>query len=264
MVGCNAVVYQKLKVDVPTLILIPCVCHSIQLAVSSAAEQHLPRSVDFIVKSTFNWFSKLSGRQSGYEELYRAINMNHKPKKIVRACHTRWLSIDTAVDRIVTQCLELKTHFAIARTRDHCLIAEILHGAYEDDTNYAYLVFLRYILRDLQRVNKMFESNSTNHMKLLDELVILISGLVKIICVPRSGADPLTMSISQNLLCKPYLGLDLESFVAESVKHQRIGPSAEKILRERCIDFLTKLIHELRNRLPANINLIRKISTLSQ
>uniref|UniRef100_A0A1A8PI25 Uncharacterized protein n=1 Tax=Nothobranchius rachovii TaxID=451742 RepID=A0A1A8PI25_9TELE len=39
------------------LVLIRCVCHSLQLAVSSASKTTLPRSVEFLVRETYNWFS---------------------------------------------------------------------------------------------------------------------------------------------------------------------------------------------------------------
>jgi len=48
MVGVNNGVYQKL--EIPSLILIPRVCHSLQLAVSSAASEALPRFIDFFIK----------------------------------------------------------------------------------------------------------------------------------------------------------------------------------------------------------------------
>jgi hypothetical protein len=146
MVGCNSGVYQRLKLLNPAIILIPCVCHSLQLAVSDAAKECLPRNVDFMIKSTYNWFSKSSGRQSTYAQLYQLINNGHNPRKIVQACKTRWLSIDTAVVRIVQQHLELKTHFSIVRTRDHCYIAEQLYQNFKDDCNLAYLLFLKSVL----------------------------------------------------------------------------------------------------------------------
>lgn len=46
MVGVNAGVYKKLKVDVPNLVLIRCVCHSLQLSVSAAAAECLPRNLE--------------------------------------------------------------------------------------------------------------------------------------------------------------------------------------------------------------------------
>lgn len=101
MVGVNNGVYQKLKLEIPSLILIPCVCHSLQLAVSSAASEALPRYIDFLIKETFNWFSHSNLRQSQYKDLFKAINNGHNPLKIVRVCGTRWLSIETAVFRIL-------------------------------------------------------------------------------------------------------------------------------------------------------------------
>lgn len=47
------------------------------------------------------------------------------PLKLVRACDTRWLSIESAVKRIENQWLELKTHFEIAATTESCRQAKI-------------------------------------------------------------------------------------------------------------------------------------------
>lgn len=54
MVGVNNGVCQKLKQDIPSLTLIPCVCYSLQLAVLSAASEILPRYIDFLIDETFN------------------------------------------------------------------------------------------------------------------------------------------------------------------------------------------------------------------
>lgn len=48
MVGIHNGVYEKLKLDVPNLIIIKCVWHSLQLALSSANSETLPRSLDFL------------------------------------------------------------------------------------------------------------------------------------------------------------------------------------------------------------------------
>lgn len=82
MVGINNGVYAKLKEEVPHLILIRCVCHSLQLAVSHATAQILPRHLEFLIQETYNWFSKSAIRQSTYENLYKAINDGQEPLKI--------------------------------------------------------------------------------------------------------------------------------------------------------------------------------------
>jgi len=77
-----------------------CLCHSLQLAVSVAADACLPRYLEYLVRETYDWFSK-SSRQITYKNLYKTINDDKEPLKIVSACKTRWLSIETAVSRIV-------------------------------------------------------------------------------------------------------------------------------------------------------------------
>lgn len=89
MVGVNNGVYKKLKENIPALFHIPCVCHSLQLIVSAAASETLPRNVDYLVRETYNWFSHSTLRQMQYKNLYKTINDGHDPLKIVRACETR-------------------------------------------------------------------------------------------------------------------------------------------------------------------------------
>lgn len=102
------------------MILIKCVCHSLQLATSHVCSETIPRHLDFLISETYNWFSKSTLRQQAYKDLYKCLNDNHDPLKIVQACNTCWLSIESAVVRIVDQWLELKVHFQVSRTKDKC------------------------------------------------------------------------------------------------------------------------------------------------
>lgn len=106
MVGVNNGVYQKLKKEVPHLMLIPCICHSLQLAVSAATAEFLPPKLEYMISETYNWFARSTLRQKSYQLIYQTINNGHNPLKIVRSCQTRWLSIETAVKRIIDQCDE--------------------------------------------------------------------------------------------------------------------------------------------------------------
>lgn len=105
MVGVNNGMYVKLKQEVPGLILIKCVCHSLQLAVSHAVSDTLPRSLEFLTSETYNWFSRSSARKDAYDQIYKTINDGKEPKKIVQACNTRWLSIECAIVSILDQYL---------------------------------------------------------------------------------------------------------------------------------------------------------------
>ncbi|XP_011862741.1 PREDICTED: uncharacterized protein LOC105559223, partial [Vollenhovia emeryi] len=57
MTGVNTGVYQRLKADIPHLILIRCVCHSIQLAVSESVKEVMPKNLEFLISGTYTWFS---------------------------------------------------------------------------------------------------------------------------------------------------------------------------------------------------------------
>ncbi|CAI6377060.1 unnamed protein product [Macrosiphum euphorbiae] len=94
------------------------------------------------------------------------MNDGHAPLKIVRACSTRWLSIESAVSRIIDQWLELKLHFQLDRSNEKCFTAEVLYDMYCNEPNLAFFLFLRPALADVQRVNKLFESNNVDQTKL--------------------------------------------------------------------------------------------------
>jgi Domain of unknown function (DUF4371) len=235
MVGVNKGVFQLLKRENPALVLIPCVCHSLQLAVSEASKEQIPRVIEYLIKETYNWFANSSGRQAAYREIYQLINNGHNPLKIVRACKTRWLSIETAVSRIVAQFIELKLHFSVVRMQDNCYTAEMLFGFYSDLSVQAYLIFLKIILAEVQAVNKLFESNTTNHLKILDDLCYCISAMTKKICIVRGGVDPLTLNVESNLIPNPYLEYEYENFISQN--RDFFTPEIEQNIKSRCVGF---------------------------
>lgn len=159
MAGVNNGVYAKLKQEIPGLVLIRCVCHSLQLAVSYATKQNLPRNLEYIIEETYTWFSKSTLRQAAYKQIYNTLNNNHDPLKIVHACQTRWLSIESAVTRIYDQWSELKTHFSLARMQDKCYTAELLYSMYADNCNLAFFPFLNQFLLTYKKL--------TNYLKVI-------------------------------------------------------------------------------------------------
>lgn len=244
MTGVNNGVHAKLKKDIPGLVLVRCVCHSIQLATSHALEGTLPRNLDFMVSETYNWFAQSSVRQVEYKELYKLINDGHEPLKIVRACQTRWLSIHSAVDRIMQQWTELKTHFEMSRIN---YTADLLSNMYKDESNLALFLFLCPILEELQRVNKAFEAKNADQCILFKDLTTLMGFFVSKVVIPRQNIDPVTIDIENYLDPKPYLGFGFETKINE-MKKKKITEQAEQELRQRCIKFVIKLIQQLRSR----------------
>nr|CAI5844912.1 unnamed protein product [Callosobruchus analis] len=247
MVGINNGVYKK------------CVCHSLQLAVSSAAKD-LPRNLEFLLKETYDWFSRSPSRQMLYKTLYNTINDGEDLNKITQVSNTRWLSIGSAVSHVHKQWLELKTHFEVMRLKEKCYSAEILYQMYCDDCNYAYLCFLKPILSDVNRVNKNFESNSADPMKLMEDLSQLLNSLISKVTAPHSKFELFKDTIEDYFDPNCYLGYLFES---QMRKMKDNGFGNEQHIRERCHLFLKTLIKEIINRMPKNFEILKNVSTIS-
>lgn len=121
MVGKHSGLFTLMKREVKHLVLVPCVCHSLQLAISEVSKEFLPTQLEFLISETYNWFARSSGRQQEYRQILNALNGGHDPLKIVQACQTRWLSVEIAVSRVLAQWIELETHFKLARTHNKCI-----------------------------------------------------------------------------------------------------------------------------------------------
>jgi len=144
MTGNKNGVHKVLKEEygIKDLVLIRCVCHSLQLAVTHASNDTLPRSVEYLVRETYNWFSVSPKRRDAYKAIYETINCGEQPLQITKMCATRWLSIEPAVTRILDQWEALKLHFAVTKSSEHCYMAEVLHSMYSDPQNILSLTFL--------------------------------------------------------------------------------------------------------------------------
>lgn len=263
MVGVNNGIYAKLKMDVPGLILIRCVCHSLQLAVSHASKEALPRCLEFLVAETYKWFAHSSSRQASYKQLYETINENRAPLKILNNCATRWLSIEPAIGRVLNQWLELKTHFGIARLSEKCYTAEILYDMYKDEKNLLYILALHPVLVQVQQVNKAFESNITDKTKLFEDLTRLIKSIARILMLQSSRVDPILSNIEGSLDPEPNLGYRFEKKVMELNTENIISKDDVKNIRKRSQQFLLHLFQQLKQRLPENITLLKHMSCFS-
>lgn len=264
MTGARHSVYTILKTEynLPHLILIPCVCHSLQLAVTHASEGTLPRNIEFLIRETYNWFSHSTKRQIEYKKIFQFINCGEAPLKVLKACNTRWLSIEPAIVRILSQWDELKLHFLT--TKDHCYTAEMLHAMYSDESNQLYMCFLRSILGVVQQTIKIFESEKANPVKLLSSLMELLRSVCQGILLPSAATtdqDYMNLKIKDHLSPVPYLGYHFESQLQKLPTHHNLNI---KIIKGRCVEFNVKLAEEIQKRLPDNYKNLEKMTLLSE
>lgn len=264
MCGVNNGVYVKMKTefDNNSIVLMRCVCHSLQLALSHATEETLPRNIEFLIRETYKWFSCSTQRRLEYKQIYNTINCDkgeRDPHNIPEMCNTRWISIEPAINRILEQYTELTLHFQLARRKAHCYTAELLYNMYKDPVNKVYLYYIQTIVNELQKTNKLFESENVDPTKLLDSLANLVQSISGRIINPTAKIDPLKCSIDNYIDPHPYLGYSVEN----ELKLSNLSEDVNTNLRERCVNFTKKLVQELQNRLPDNLEVLRKMSILS-
>lgn len=264
MTGSRNSVYMILKTqyNLPHLILIPCICHSLQLAVNHASENTLPRNIEFLIRETHNWFSHSTKRQIEYKQIFELINCGEAPLKILKVCETRWLSIEPAIVRILSQWDALKIHFFT--TKDKCYTAEILYAMYSDEQNRLYMYFLKSVLGEVQQTIKIFESEKTNPLKLLKSLMALLRSVCQRILLPTAATtdkDYINLKVTDHLNPVPYLGYLFESQVHKLPATHSVNIA---VIRSRCIAFNVKLVEEIQKRLPRNYEILEKMSLLSE
>ena len=107
---------------------------------------------------------------------------------------------------MASDVLELITLLRITRDNDKCYTSELLHEMYSDEKNLLYFLFLNPVLIEVQQVNKLFEAKSVDKVKLLNELILLITSIGKKIVLPTSDIDILTTKVDYFLNPKPYFG----------------------------------------------------------
>ena len=181
--------------------------------------------------------------------MYATINCGQKPLKITKVCATRWLSIEPAVTCILSQWEELKLHFELTKASEHCYMADVLHATYMDKINYVYRTFFKSILSNVQVAVKSFEGDQTDPVKLLDNLVHLLTSICSRVVNPMAKIDVLKDALDGHLSPSPYLEYLLES----TVYQLSLAPEDKKVIRRQCINYIVALSKELKARLPDNL-----------
>lgn len=115
----------------------------------------------------------------------------------------------------------------------------------------------------MQQVNKSFEAQNADPLKLFNDLILLIHSIAKRITLPSCKLDPVTQDISNYLDKNLYLGYQCETKLNQLKTNKTISPDDENIFRERCKNFLYKLYLEMKQRVPDNIKILEKISFFS-
>ncbi|XP_037804215.1 uncharacterized protein LOC119598609 [Penaeus monodon] len=174
-------VTSRLRQEMPGITIMKCVCHSIHLCSSEAAKA-LPRSCEDLVQNIYNFFAHSAKRKYEFKEYQLFCNI--KPHKLLHPCATRWLSLHSAVSRVLEQWQPLKLYFSNIVEEERLIAVEKIHMALKDHYIFIYLNFMNYILPHLDRVNLLFQSKSQTLHFLHGQITDLCKVLLEKICDP--------------------------------------------------------------------------------
>jgi len=119
------------------------------------------------------------------------------------------------------------------------------------------------MLKFLTEINKTFQAERANPLKLLEDLHSLLYYYMSILIpTTRLGIKKTDLD---NFKFKDYIMRDEVIDFGYSFKQTASGMNHQeiKIIKERCRDFLTCLCEQLQSRIPDNITLLEKINLLS-
>ncbi|XP_045502900.1 uncharacterized protein LOC123699895 [Colias croceus] len=257
MIGRNHSLAALLKQKIPDLIVIKCSSHSLHLCAEKAAES-LPRQLEFLLRETHNWFSYSAKRLDAYRDLFEVMNNSRNPKKIAGFCGTRWLARYNAITTILDQWEELQLLFLLSKREDRCYMAEKLHDIMKCPVFKGYLMFLK------ERLNMLFQSENVESVKLLEDVYLLLRGLLQKLVVPAqleklSDKDLITFDFKQYMMHTSAinLGHDTEVLLREVNQNEACE------LRDRCRNFMVTLCSEVQSRTPEHIHILKSVSLLT-
>lgn len=275
MCGVNHSLFTQLRdnVPLPNLMLVKCICHSLHLC-SSKASEVLPSSLEFLIRESRNWSACSPLRQAQYADLFHLINDNDTVLlKLVQLSTTRWLAWEGAVRRILSQYLELSTHFnnLAEATEKKCHMAKYLSCMYKDPTNHLYLVFLKSILSEVNSTNTFFQSThqdiAMSYQALWTLLMSVASRIVKPLFLEKAKSTECISDIEEALKNELALlttkstgyGIEFETLVSKSnLKCEEL-----QSVRIRCREYLIVLCTELIKRMPSHFSILKMTSKFS-
>lgn len=258
MTGKYNSVASHFKKEIPNLFILKCVCHSLALC-SSYACLKLPSSVETLTRNIYNYISNSPKRNNQFQQIQSLLEF--KPKKLLHPSQTRWLSLESVVNRLLELFEPLKIYFGFAVNIDLIDTAkDILNNL--NGIHQLYFYFLKYILRLINNVNKLFQSESVQIQNVYSELSRLLKTVLTNF-VKEEYVDNFEIQSFNNediFLSKDevYLGID----VKENQSSLNIEYSQYNIFVECCVQFYIELVSQILKRFDFSDKLLEGLNAI--
>ena len=262
--GVNHSVYTLMKEDIPNLILIKCICHSLHLACSHASDT-LPSNIDFMIRETHNWFHRSALRRESYLEVHRTINDGKDPLQMIPLSGTRWLARSQSVKRLLDQWDSLTVHFQLASSNCDKYLARQLNSMYSDPVNKLYFTFLRPVLSDFEKINLMYQKTEADQCTLHDDLENFILSFLRRIVYSQHVSLAIDFQFQSIFLPiqKVDFGFEFSSLKNSYQENNVIDRERLNDVEQRCHQFLIIACKQLLMRMPNDVDALNKIKNLS-
>lgn len=259
MVGKNNSFFSHLKYDVPFVILMQCLCHSLALIAGKACEK-LPRGPEELIRSIATY---CSGSAKRYAQLCELQDYFHvERKKILKLASTRWLSMHQCVSRVLDCWAVLLNFFRIAVVEDKLLAAQNILAAMENNYNKAYLLFLKYVLNIINSFNALFQSRNVLIHKMYEASVNILkefcSNYIKLNVLVNNSLEDVNVADPNNYLPAKdmVLGTECENYI------KKFSAEATELVKNKCLEFYITAALEIKKRLPINNHLFQQLKFL--
>ncbi|CAH2009382.1 unnamed protein product [Acanthoscelides obtectus] len=247
MVGRLNSLTTKLQAQIQNLFTLKCICHSFSLCASNACSK-LPRRAEDLVRNVYNFFSNSPKRIDTLKEFQ---TFTETPiHKILQPSQTRWLSLESAVNRILEQYNALVLFFTDAAMSEGVLAAQNILNDLKDPLTKAFLLFLQFVLplfnnlnREMQaekpKIHSLYSSISSSYKVLLEYFIkrdVIESQPLKAI----NYRDPGNFLPLEEL----YLGAKIPLLMLDR--------DSNLTLRKRCLEFFVESAHQICKRFDFN------------
>jgi hypothetical protein len=132
---------------------------------------------------------------------------------------------------------------------------------YSNKQNKLYLLCMRQILKEITKINTLFQSQQDDVLKLTEDLLNMFVTLMQFVVIPDELAkcditDTLVFQFRNHLKQYVHFGYEFEQLAST------LPLEDSSVVREECAKFVVELIAQVQTRLPDNIRVLLLLSTL--
>ncbi|XP_076066039.1 uncharacterized protein LOC143039686 [Oratosquilla oratoria] len=262
--GTHNSVCSRLYSNFPGITAIKCVSHSIHLCCSDACKV-LPRQTEDLIRNVYSFFSHSAKRVHEFKEFQ--VYCKVKPHKMLHACQTRWLSLHSAVKRMLEQWNPLSMYFDLKESEEKLTSISQVNIALKDPTMRLYFTFLDYILPLCTDFNKLSQRKSPVIHLLYDNTHRLYGTILSCFCLCEkvNSADLSTFDPTDAANHKPLKDIYLGAPVHNLLKDPKVSGNSILIhsFLEKCKSFYIVLCQQIKKRFNLENNLWRMASYLN-